>query len=170
MRSDIYGFHSLLTIRTSIRPFISPYPCFIPCTFGPYFIPNMFFLRYFCFAAAGNVGNRELFTVRLLLLSLFMYRITFVLKSGFTLHVWSVFQPQHVFFLCYNCFAATCNVVSHELPTARLILLSLFMYRMTCVLKTDLPATGPIISHHPSIISKPCVLTLLARVYYFLNG
>ena len=74
------------------------------------------------------------------------------------------------FFLRYICIAATCNVVNHELFTVRLILLSLFMYRMTFVLKVDLPATGPIISHHSSLISKLCVLLLPAKVYYILNG
>ena len=74
------------------------------------------------------------------------------------------------FFLRYICLAATCNVVNHPLFTVRLTLLFLFMYRITIVLKTELPETGPIIPHHSSLISKPCVLTLLARVYHLLNG
>ena len=51
------------------------------------------------------------------------------------------------FFLRYICIAATCIVVNHELFTVLLILLSLFVYRITFVLKADLAATGPIISH-----------------------
>ena len=62
------------------------------------------------------------------------------------------------------------KLVNHQLFTVRLILLSFFMYRITIVLKTELPETGPIIPHHSSLISKPCVLTLLARVYHLLNG
>ena len=81
-----------------------------------------------------------------------------------------VSSPTCFFFLRYICFAASGIVVIHELFNVRLILLSLFIYRITIVLKNDLPATGPIISHHSSLISKPCVLTLLARVYHLLNG
>ena len=74
------------------------------------------------------------------------------------------------FFLRYICIAATCNVVSHELFTVRLILLSLFMYRIAFVLKAALPATGTVISHHSSLYSKLCILLLPARNYYILNG
>ena len=87
-----------------------PYPCFIPCTFGP---------CYICFAATGYVVIHEPFTVRSILLYLFMYRITFVFKSRFTLHDCSVFQPQHAFLLRYICFAATCNLVNHQLFAVR---------------------------------------------------
>ena len=61
-----------------------------------------FFLRHICFAATDIVVIHELFTVRLILFSMFMYRITFVLKSRFTLHDWCVFHPQHVFFCVTN--------------------------------------------------------------------
>ena len=43
------------------------------------------------------------------------------------------------------------------------------MYRIIFVLKSDLPAAGPIIFHHSLLISKLCVQLLPARVYYILK-
>ena len=118
LRSDIYGCHSLLTIHTLIQLFNSPYPCFIPCTFGLCFIPNLLFLRYICSAATCNVGKHKLFTVCLILLSLFMYRISPELKADQSCTFVCVSFPT-CYFWRYICFAATCNVVNHELLTVR---------------------------------------------------
>ena len=45
------------------------------------YVIRCFFLRYICIAATCKVVNQELFTERLILMSLFMYRTVIVLKK-----------------------------------------------------------------------------------------